>query len=312
MREEYARRMDAIRRDFGANGDGLAAIAARSKLVDELLRRLWLAEVERDPVAVRRTVVVAVGGYGREQLFPGSDIDVMFCVEKGNAPKEAIKRTTQGLWDCGLRASPMTRSVSECERFDLNNIEGGFSLLDRRMVAGEAEVFSKLDTKIREKLIGRDAKAMRQELLTLTRARHAKYGDTLFHLEPNIKDCPGGLRDANVCGWLAILRGAEEAAEGSDRGEFAAAMRFLAAVRCFLHFRHERDDNVLNWQAQDAAAAEWIGLGRVKPQAGEPSLRVDAAYWMRAYFRNARLSSGVCRGKWKRRVCSCCRRRRGG
>jgi [protein-PII] uridylyltransferase len=281
MREEYTRRMADIRREFGASGDGMAAISARSKLVDELLVRLWGAEVERDPVAAKRVAVVAVGGYGRAQLFPGSDIDVMFCVEKGDPPKEAIRRTTQGLWDCGLRVSPMTRAVSECERFDVNNGEFGFSLLDRRMVAGEPGVFVKLEMKIVEKLIGRDAKAMRAELLALTRLRHAKYGDTLFHLEPNIKECPGGLRDANVCGWLAMLRGARGPEEGSD---FLLAMRFLAAVRCFLHFRHERDDNVLDWQAQDAGAVARVGLG--ESPGAKP---VDAAYWMRAYFRNARI-----------------------
>src|ERR1700735_3741550 len=168
MREEYARRMGAIRHEFASNGDGMAAISARSKLVDELLGRLWGAEVERDPASAKRMAVVAVGGYGRAQLFPGSDIDVMFCVEKGDPPKEAIRRTTQGLWDCGLRVSPMTRAVSECERFDANNAEGGFSLLDRRMIAGEASVFVKLEMKIEEKLIARDAKAMRTELLALT------------------------------------------------------------------------------------------------------------------------------------------------
>ncbi len=289
MREEYVRRMAVIRQDFAANGDGMAAIAARSGLVDELITRLWSAEVARDPGGAKKVAVVAVGGYGRAQLFPGSDIDVMFCVEKGDGPKDAIKRATQGLWDCGLRVSPMTRQISECERFDTSNAEGGYSLLDRRMITGEVSVFGKLDAKILDKLIGKDAKAMRAELLELTRARHAKYGDTLFHLEPNIKECPGGLRDANVCGWMAILRGALPPEQGTDGAEYAAALRFLAAVRCFLHFRHERDDNVLNWQAQDAAAAEWIGLGRVKPQAGQPSLHVDAAYWMRAYFRNARV-----------------------
>ena len=104
--------------------------------------------------------------------------------------------------------------------------------------------------------------------MTLTRERHAKYGDTLFHLEPNIKECPGGLRDANVCGWLAMLRGADV---GSGEGaEFAEAMRFLAAVRCFLHFRHERDDNVLDWQAQDARGGGADRAGRVKPVAASP------------------------------------------
>jgi [protein-PII] uridylyltransferase len=281
MREEYARRMEGIRQVFASSGDGVVAISARSKLVDELLTRLWAAEVERDPAAAKRVAVIAVGGYGRMHLFPYSDIDVMFCVEKGDPPKEAIRRTTQGLWDCGLRVSPMTRAVSECERFDAHNGEFGFSLLDRRLIAGEPAVFVKLEMKIVEKLMARDAKAMRTELLALTRARHAKYGDTLFHLEPNIKECPGGLRDANVCGWLAALRGAAGPDEDSD---FAAALRFLAATRCFLHFRHERDDNVLDWQAQDVAAAERVGMG------ANPDARpVDAAYWMRAYFRHARV-----------------------
>jgi [protein-PII] uridylyltransferase len=288
MREEYVRRMDLIRRGFAEDGDGMAVIAARSKLVDELLVRLWGAEQARDPAAAKRVAVVAVGGYGRAQLFPCSDIDVMFCVEKGDPPKELIRRTTQGLWDCGLRVSPMTRTVSECERFDTKNSEFGYSLLDRRMIAGEFAVFGKLESRIAEKLMTRDAKAMRIELHALVQSRHSKYGDTLFHLEPNIKECPGGLRDANVCGWLAALRGGT-AVDDLARTEFAEAMRFLAAVRCFLHYRHERDDNVLAWQAQDAAAEEWVGLGRVKPAVGQPSLKVDAAYWMRAYFRNARM-----------------------
>jgi [protein-PII] uridylyltransferase len=304
MREEYARRMDAIRREFVASGDGVAVIAARSKLVDELLTRLWGDEETRDPAAAKRVAVVAVGGYGRAQLFPYSDIDVMFCVDKGDAPKEAVRRTTQALWDCGLRVSPITRAIGECDRFDTNNAEGGLALLDRRMVTGEEAVFEKLETKAIAKMMARDAKAIRAELLALTRLRHAKYGDTLFHLEPNIKDCPGGLRDAHVCEWLATLRWMGKPEGGLTGGEFGAATRFLAAVRCFLHYRHQRDDNVLDWQAQDAAAAARIGLGRAplaavatsptseNPDMGHPGSRlpsIDGAYWMRAYFRNARV-----------------------
>ena len=288
MREEYVRRMEAIRREFEASGDGVAVIAARAKLVDELLARLWSAEAERDPETARRVVVVAIGGYGRAQLFPYSDIDVMFCMEKGEPPKEAVRRTTQALWDCGLRVSPMTRAVGECERFNSSNAEFGLSLLDRRLVAGEAAVFEKLETKAIAKMMARDAKAIRAELLALTRVRHAKYGETLFHLEPNIKDCPGGLRDAHVCEWLATLRWMGKPEGGLTGGEFGAATRFLAAVRCFLHYRHERDDNVLDWQAQDAAAAMRVGLEPLPP-GSESTLRVDGAYWMRAYFRNARV-----------------------
>lgn len=286
MRELYLRRMDEIREVFARNGDGLEAVAARSALVDELISTLWAKEVTRP--ALERIAVVATGGYGRRQLFPYSDIDVLFCLEKAELAreaKEAIRRVTQTLWDCGLRVSPVTRPLNECERFIPGNAEFGLSLFDRRAIAGSAEVFEKLDSAIAGKLMVKDAKSVRNEMMELTRARHAKYGETLFHLEPNIKDCPGGLRDSNVCVWLAALRGASVPSVGTSEGEFAAAIRFLSAVRCFLHYRHQRDDNMLDWQAQDAAAAERIGLGPSREGSPTP----DAAYWMRAYFRHGRV-----------------------
>jgi [protein-PII] uridylyltransferase len=184
------------------------------------------------------------------------------------------------LWDCGMRVSPMTRKLAECERFSTDNAEFGLSLLDRRPITGDPALLAKLDEKLRTKMMVRDAKTMRAEIASLTRERHQKYGDTLFHLEPNIKDCPGGLRDANVCGWLALLK---PDAPVKDTSEFDDATSFLAATRCFLHYQHERDDNSLDWTAQDAAAAKGIGLSRDK------HIGVDAAYWMRAYFRNARV-----------------------
>ena len=276
-----------IRARFFADGDGLAAVASRASLVDELLDRLWVAELAIEPRLERGIAVVAVGGYGRKQLFPYSDIDVLFCVEKGDAPKDAIRRVTQTLWDCGLRISPVTRLLGDCERFNAENAELGFSLLDRRFLSGDEAVATRLNARVAGRMMTRDVKAMRLELLQLTRERHARYGDTLFHLEPNIKECPGGLRDANVSAWLAAL-GADHAddTEPADE-EYAEAFAFLADARCFLHYRHERDDNVLDWLAQDEAAAACVGFTRaVGARAGaEPT---DAAYWMRAYFRRAR------------------------
>ena len=282
MRAEYERRMVEIRRGFESDGDGLIAIAARTSLADELVGRLWGAELDADAALGKGIVLVAVGGYGRGHLFPYSDIDLLFCAEKAEAEaaKDAIRRVSQALWDCAMRVSPTTRKLAECERFSTENGEFGLSLLDRRLVAGDVTVFGKLEEKVRGKLMVRDAKAIRTELAALTRERHAKYGDTLFHLEPNVKDCPGGLRDANVCGWLRMLQSSADAAGE----EFEEAVAFLAATRCFLHYRHERDDNALDWRAQDAAAEQGIGLaGRRKPGG------VDAAYWMRVYFRHARV-----------------------
>jgi [protein-PII] uridylyltransferase len=254
-------------------------------VVDEFVLRFWAAEVEAEPKLARGVALTAVGGYGRGELFPSSDVDLLFCVEKSSAERarEAIRRVSESLWDCGMQVSLTTRTPGECERFDAANPEFGLSLLDLRSIGGDRELFAKLSEKAVRRMRLRDVKAIGAELAKLTRARHAKYGDTLFHLEPNIKDCPGGLRDANVCHWLYGLRGAQGSDSGGDLNDFEQAISFLAAVRCFLHYRQERDDNTLDWQAQDIAAAGHIGLpGKLRGS-------VDAAYWMRVYFRHARV-----------------------
>jgi [protein-PII] uridylyltransferase len=129
-----------------------------------------------------------------------------------------------------------------------------------------------------------------QKLGEIARARHAKFGNTIFHLEPNLKDCPGGLRDYHLAVWFAVLFHLKETKEWprqrggvfqSARGDAEAAFDFLAAARCFLHFRHGRDDNTLDWQSQDEAAARSIGL--------ETRGTADPSYWMRTYYRHARV-----------------------
>jgi [protein-PII] uridylyltransferase len=278
-RGELDRGLEEVRRGFLEDGDGLRAATARAAQVDGLVRRLWAPETAREPVLRSGIALAAVGGYGRGMLFPYSDVDLLFCVEKSTAKiaKQPVRRLSQVLWDCGIQVAMTMRQPSDCSRFDAANPEFGLSLLDLRSLGGDSELFRRLRDKSVAKMRQRDAKVIAAELVKLTRERHAKYGGTLFHLEPNIKDCPGGLRDAHVCQWLnGLRRGAPAPAP-----EFEDALAFFAAVRCFLHYRHERDDNTLDWQAQDAAAEQGIGLGARS--------RVDAAYWMRAYFRYARI-----------------------
>jgi [protein-PII] uridylyltransferase len=196
--------MGEVRREFQHDGDGVKAAVARSKLVDKLVLLLWACEVKNAPELAKGVGIAAVGGYGRESLFPYSDVDLLFCVEKGARAKakDAVRRVSQALWDCGLQVSVATRTPEECERFEATNPEFGISLIDVRGIGGDAKVLQKLEEKCLAKLLAKDAKALGKELAALTRERHAKYGNTLFHLEPNIKDCPGGLRDAHVCHWL--------------------------------------------------------------------------------------------------------------
>ncbi len=293
MREVYQQTMRTIASAFAGGASGTQTLRRRSDAVDALVLYLWQIAVERESVLAKGVTLVAVGGYGRRELFPYSDVDLLFLLDSKLSDKaiektfkDPIRRMSQSLWDCGLRVSPVTRKLIECERFDPENTEFALALLDQRVLCGDEDLYTRFSKQSLPKLFEREHNAILQRLSEITLARHAKYGGTLFHLEPNVKDCPGGLRDVHVCGWVARLLNGSKATEPSavlEQAEFHDATAFLQLVRCFLHFRHERDDNTLDWQAQDAAAAAAIGLAR------RGNTSPEAAYWMRLYFRNARV-----------------------
>ena len=285
--EETAR----IQREFERTGDGRAAVAQRTRLIEDVLQRLWRDLISPATVAPGNFALVATGGFGRGWLFPYSDIDLLFLFADGEAEqarKDHIRRFSQELWDLRLKLSPASRTLAECDRFDPNNTEFTISLLDCRYLAGDAGLFSRLRDKVIPKLVMRESKALIQGLAEVTRERHGKFGHTVFHLEPNLKETPGGLRDYNVACWLALISSMDKLHDWPDasslrapvRKQLEAALDFLMAARCFLHFRHGRDDNTLSWEAQDEAAARKIGAA--------DSRELAAADWMRIYFRHAR------------------------
>ena len=299
-RETYHVRLLGIRGEFDAAADGgdagLLAIRGRSTAVDELIEMYWGFETAKDARLVSQVAVVAVGGFGRRELFPSSDVDVLFLLHAKfpeKEAKEAIRRVGQRLWDAGTRAAPVTRTVAEYERFDPENVESTLALLDARLVCGDAGLFGKLQGAL-DGLIAKDGRVVMGKLVELVRVRYAKYGSTLFHLEPNIKDCPGGLRDVHLCGWMRKLgatnrKGQDGADETFGDEEFRKAFSFLATVRCFLHYRRERDDNTLDWQAQDEAAEHGLGVLWNRGEGNKTEWSGDASYWMRIYFRHARV-----------------------
>jgi [protein-PII] uridylyltransferase len=210
--------------------------------------------------------VVAVGGFGRRELFPHSDVDVLVLAEKESAiaaSKEAVAGLLRTLWDQRVRVSQSVRTVTECCELHEGNLELTISLLDHRFLAGDRSVHEKLAVHLPKFLHGQRQNLVRR-LGQLTRARHARYENTIYHLEPNIKETPGGLRDLHLLWWLAKLRQTEPETLDDPR-------RFLHSLRCFLHWRAGRDNNLLSFDAQDEIAAPG-----------------DAALWMREYFRHAR------------------------
>ena len=198
---QYQRKTLEIRGAFEAGATGAATLAARTTAMDELVIALWQRAVENDPKIASGITLIAIGGYGRKEFFPYSDVDLLYLLDgrvQEKDVKETLRRIGQELWDSGIRVSPATRKLAECERFSEDNAEFTLSLMDHRMLAGDSALYAKLSGETVPKLIDKDRKAIVSRLLELTRERHSKYGDTLFHLEPNIKDCPGGLRDAHV------------------------------------------------------------------------------------------------------------------
>jgi [protein-PII] uridylyltransferase len=291
LREQYTREMALVRVTCERTGDGAAAIRRRTSVVDRMLIEMWRRTFAGQPPV--SAALLALGGYGRKDLFPYSDIDVMFVFadEKTEANcKEIVRVFVQGMWELGLRASPCYRTLKEAGRFDPGNLEFTLATLDRRFLAGNFPLYQQLHKTILPDLFLGEWNTITQKLGEIARARHAKFGNTIFHLEPNLKDCPGGLRDYNLAVWFALLFHLKETKEWprqlgsvfqSARGDAEAAFDFLAATRCFLHFRHGRDDNTLDWQSQDEAAANSIGL--------ETRGTADPAYWMRTYYRHARV-----------------------
>ncbi len=287
LNPRYEAQMQSIRIAFDRTlqqpAAGSIAVSTRSAAVDQLVRELWSETLASASNLHSGVAVLAVGGYGRGELFPASDVDLLFLLDTRISEatvKQPLRLLNQKLWDAGLRVSPMTRSLAECGRFQPENVEFTLSLLDARPLDGDPAVSAQLLEKIVPKLIERDRKRIVNRLLEVIRTRHARFGDTLFHLEPNVKECPGGLRDAHACAWLARLA---EAPAPPPAPEFQDAREFLTLVRAFLHFRHGRDDNTLEWHSQDEAAVASLGLTR------PPLQNADASYWMRFYFRHARV-----------------------
>jgi [protein-PII] uridylyltransferase len=291
LRELYLREMALVRQTWERTGDGTAAIRRRSAIVDRILIEMWRRAFAGNPGY--NVSLLALGGYGRKDLFPFSDIDVLFAYADEKTEEQArdsVRTIIQGMWDIGLRASPASRTLKEAGRFDPDNLEFTLATLDRRFLAGQFPLYQQLHQTVLPGLVLSEWNLITQKLGEIARSRHAKFGNTIFHLEPNVKDCPGGLRDYHLAVWFALLFHLKETREWpkqrggvfqSARGDAEAAFDFLASARCFLHFRHGRDNNVLDWQSQDEAAAQSIGL--------ETRGTADPAYWMRTYYRHARV-----------------------
>ena len=275
-----------IRKEFEAGTSARETLQALCEQADRNIQQVFEEVLRIHQRDSQGLCVLALGGYGRRMLFPYSDLDILFLSASEKMEQESrplIAEFSRLLWDLGFRVSSAGRTIEECKRIEEDNAEFHLALLDRRFLAGEATLFEKLDTKV---LPGSEKQArpfLLGQLHRLTKERLSRYGNTIFHLEPNVKESPGGMRDYQATVWLRHI--VDESKEirnltATEEELSSRALDFLSAIRCFLHYTNGRNDNTLTYELQAAAAERALGIG--------DGVKRTASEWMRQYFRHAR------------------------
>jgi len=244
---------------FHARPDTPRLLREHARLVDSSLIGVW-----GELAAPASAALIAVGGYGRGQLFPYSDVDVLVLLADplDAAGTAFVERFIGLLWDIGLEISHSVRTIAECEREMAGDITIRSSLLEHRLVAGsraEYRAFARAYEAAMDVRHFYEAKMLEQQ------QRHLKYHDTAYNLEPNLKESPGGLRDLQTVLWIA-----RAAVLGRTWRELAVAglltmqeartvsrqERFLGALRVRLHYLAGRREDRLVFDQQNALARE--------------------------------------------------------
>ena len=257
-----------IQRRFRETNRGKDVVAGRCFLVDQIIRVAYDFAVEHvyrnpNPAASERICVTAVGGYGRGELAPKSDIDLLFLLPYKETPwiEQIIEYLLYLLWDMGLQVGHATRSLDECIRHSADDMTIRTSLLETRYIWGTQQLLLDLQQRFQREFQRGSGTDFVEAKLAERDARHERMGDSRYVLEPNIKDGKGGLRDLHTLFWIAkYLYRVKDAAglveqgvlEAQEARLFARAQDFLWTLRCHLHFLSKRAEERLTFDLQPA------------------------------------------------------------
>ena len=264
---------------FQVAGDADRVVAARTAEVESAVLKSW--EDHLAPQFPRDLAVVATAALGRRELFPCSDVDLLLLVNRepeSEAARNALSAFLASLWDRGMRVSHSVRTPADCCQLHPHNLELIVSLFDARFLAGDAGLFEPFRLRLAS-FVASHREWLAQGLCRMARQRHARFHDTIYHLEPDIKESPGGLRDLHLVRWLTQLETADKTRIPAPERppSLEPARHLLWTLRCYLHFRASRDYNRLDFEAQQGLSEQPFSRGR------------DPAAWMREYFRHARV-----------------------
>ncbi len=272
----------ALEHDFLQHGKAARLLNAHSRLIDRYLRNVWQQLAMPEHIAL-----VAVGGYGRGELYPSSDIDLLILLDA--EPDEALQQKLQSLigmlWDIGLEVGHSIRTVAQCLN-EAADITVQTNLLEARLLSGDANLFDALHFSVREHLDPRQfflAKLQEQQ------KRHARFLDEDFNLEPNLKESPGGLRDLQTITWIARAAGLGTrwvalAQAGlispAEARQIARHDALLQTLRIRLHYLAKRREDRLIFDFQTPLAEQMGIIASANRRASE--------HLMQRYYRTKR------------------------
>ena len=275
LREVLTRGRTEIRRRFEApnllRNDGPAVLAATCFLMDQLVRVIFDFADTRvypaaNPSAAERLGLMATGGFGRGELAPLSDLDLLFLRPYKQTPRgeQIVEYVLYLLWDLGLKVGHATRTVEESLRYAERDHTVRTALLEARYLWGDRALCDELRKSFAQRFGNGDGRDFVEAKLNERDQRHLRMGDSRYVVEPNVKEGKGGLRDLHTLFWIAkylyrVTKPGELVAKGVlIRGEarhFERAERFLTTVRCHIHYLTGRVDDRLSFDLQREIAA---------------------------------------------------------
>ncbi len=291
LRQDYRHSKTELLDRLGVQGSSTRgvrkALRQLSRLTDQTLRQLWgLAGF------APAFTLVAVGGYGRGELFPCSDVDVLVLLPDGSRPDEdaALKARLEGFigacWDLGLEIGSSVRTVADCVAEASKDVTVQTSLLECRLIAGSQKAFGRLVRELGEAM---DPKAFFVAKTLEMRQRHTKFENTPYSLEPNCKESPGGLRDLQIILWVAKAAGLGRSWDELARRGLATPLEarqikaneaLLSLIRARLHLLAHRREDRLVFDLQ-TAVAESFGFKAQAPAPVAPGMPAPAVRGLR-------------------------------
>lgn len=248
---------------------GFETVKGQTFLIDRLLERLFLDArdnaLARYPAKEERCSIVAIGGYGRGELNPFSDIDILFLYPSTITPY--FKALTEGilyyLWDLGLTVGFSTRTISDCVKIAKTDLTARTALMDTRLIAGDEALYVEMEEVLLKDVVSKGVDSFIREKLLESEERHKRYGSSVYILEPNIKEGEGGLRDIHTALWISKARfkagGFRDLLKKGiitprELRFFERSLEFLFRVRNELHYLSGRKNDQMTFDYQEKIA----------------------------------------------------------